>query len=81
MLQKGRTVGCEPFFGKQATCTLCKSVQAPSAVVIRVRVHLINTITVKDWYSLMKLIYVVKDIVEKHKADFAFPTRTIHMHQ
>ena len=53
-----------------------------SAVVIRVRVHLINTITVKDWYMFNEeLIYVVKDIVEKHKADFAFPTRTIHMHQ
>jgi MscS family membrane protein len=53
-----------------------------SAVVIRVRVHLVNTITVKDWYMFNEeLIYIVKDIVEKHKADFAFPTRTIHMHQ
>ncbi|MDC3180952.1 mechanosensitive ion channel family protein [Gammaproteobacteria bacterium] len=50
-----------------------------SAVVIRVRVYLKNSITTKDWYQFNEdLIYQVSDVVKACHADFAFPTRTIY---
>lgn len=51
-----------------------------SAVVIRSRVYLKNTITTKDWYKFNEdLIYHMNDLVKSKKADFAFPTRTVYM--
>jgi MscS family membrane protein len=50
-----------------------------SAVVIRVRVYLKNTIKTKDWYQFNEdLIYQVSNVVKENQADFAFPTRTIY---
>lgn len=49
-----------------------------SSVVLRVRVYLKSSISTRQWYEFTEeLLLAIQKIVKTHKADFAFPTRTV----
>lgn len=51
-----------------------------SSVIIRVRIYLKANLNTTGWYEFVEeLLMEINDVVKKHKADFAFPTRTLHM--
>lgn len=51
-----------------------------SSVTIRIRAFLKSSLSTPEWYAFVEeLLLEINRVVKKHKADFAFPTRTVIM--